>query len=76
MNKKEILKLFGSFVIVGIAGFIVGYNLIKKYKEASDVVDNTLEKINMGVDEMTEFLRNKNQEFEEKIKEKKENKRF
>lgn len=30
----------------------------------------------MGVDEMTEFLRNKNQEFEEKIKEKKENKRF
>lgn len=68
--KKEILKLFGSFVIVGIAGFI-WYNLIKKYKEASDIVDNTFEKLNMGVDEMTEFLRNKNQEFEEKIKEKK-----
>lgn len=48
MNKKEILKLFGSFVIVGIAGFIVGYNLIKKYKEASDVVDNTLEKNKYG----------------------------
>ena len=68
--KKEILKLLGSFVIVGIAGFI-GYNLIKKYKEASDIVDNTFEKLNMGVDEMTEFLRNKNQEFEEKIKKKK-----
>ena len=37
------------------------------------MVSDTFEKINLGVGEMTEFLKNKNKELDEKIKEKREN---
>lgn len=66
-----ILKFIGKLAILGVVG-IVGYNLYKRYKETEESVSFTLEKINLGVSEATEFLKNKNQELEEKIKQKRQ----
>lgn len=72
MKGEDLLKVLGKLAIFGAAGFI-GYKLYKKYQEAEEMVNNTVEKVNLGAEEMIEFLKNKNQDLENKIKEKKEN---
>lgn len=72
MNKIDFLKILGNVAIVSVVAFI-GYKIYERYKEADQMVSDTFEKINLGVGEMTEFLKNKNKELDEKIKEKREN---
>lgn len=71
MKMENILKILGNAALFGGIA-LVGYFAYKKYKEASDMVVDYKGKIDMGLSEVTDFLKNKNQEYEERIKEKKE----
>lgn len=63
-------NLVKNLVVISVIGFI-GYRLYKKYKEMDETVSDTVNKIDLGVQEAVEFLKLKNQELEEKIKERK-----
>lgn len=64
-------NLVKNLVVISVIGFI-GYRLLyKKYKEMDETVSDTVNKIDLGVQEAVEFLKLKNQELEEKIKERK-----
>lgn len=71
MKMENILKILGNAALFGGIALVV-YFAYKKYKEASDMVVDYKGKIDMGLSEVTDFLKNKNQEYEERIKEKKE----
>ena len=63
-------KLTFGLAILGVACY-AGYELYRYLKGAAERVDKTIEKANLGIEELTEYLKNKNEELEMKVTEKK-----
>lgn len=64
-------KITFGLAIFGVACY-AGYELYKYLRGTAERVDKTIEKANLGIEELTEYLRNKNKELEEKVTEKRE----
>lgn len=66
MIVKNSGKLTFGLAILGVALY-AGYELYKYLRGAEERVNKTIEKANLGIEELTEYLKNKNEELEMKV---------
>lgn len=63
------VRLLGQVALVGFAGYVV-FKAYQQCKEILDIIKLDAQKLDLGITEATEFLRQKNKDLEEKIKNK------